>query len=228
MTLRPQPPTETGRFITFEGGEGVGKSTQLARLADYLRSRGHDVVATREPGGTPKAEALRAALLSGRLASLGPLAEAALFAAARIDHVDALIAPALKRGAFVLCDRFVDSTRAYQGARGGVPQKTIAALEQAAVGTLRPDLTIILDLPPGEGLARAAGRRGGAQEVDRFEAEDAEFHEGLRQAFLDIAAREPERCCVVNASLPPDEVAKAIRELIDARFLEPAQATAAQ
>lgn len=221
-------PTDTGRFITFEGGEGVGKSTQIARLSEYLRDRGLSVVATREPGGTPKAEALRAALLSGRLASLGPLAEAALFAAARIDHVDALIVPALKRGAFVLCDRFIDSTRAYQGARGGVAPQAIAALERAAVGTLRPDLTIILDLPPEEGLQRAAGRRGAAENVDRFEAEEADFHEGLRQAFLDIAALEPGRCCVVNASLPPDEVAKAIRELIEARFLEPAHAAAAQ
>jgi dTMP kinase len=215
-----------GRFITFEGGEGAGKSTQLGTLAAHLRARGLETVATREPGGTPRAEALRAALLGGKIAPLGPLAEAALFAAARIDHVDALIAPALARGAWVLCDRFIDSTRAYQGARGGVAPEKIALLERAAVGTLRPDLTIILDLPVAEGLGRAGARRGGAG-ADRFESEDADFHEGLRRAFLDIAAREPDRCCVVNADMPADEVARAIRQLVDARFLD-MQAAAAQ
>ncbi|KAF2991565.1 dTMP kinase [Methylocystis sp. MJC1] len=219
---------EKGRFITFEGGEGVGKSTQLTRLAEHLRGCGIETVTTREPGGTPKAEALRRILLSGQVAPLGTLAEAALFAAARIDHVDRLIAPALSRGAWVLCDRFVDSTRAYQGARGGVERGALTLLEKAAVGDLEPDLTVILDLAPEEGLARAAVRREAAgQRADRFEAEDGGFHEGLRRAFLDIAADEPERCCVVNAALPADEVARAIRQLVDARFLE-AQAAAAQ
>ncbi len=212
---------ERGRFITFEGGEGVGKSTQLARLAEHLRARGIEVVTTREPGGTPKAEKLRAALLSGRAAPLGPLAEAALFSAARADHVDALIAPALKRGAWVLSDRFADSTRAYQGARGGVSPGALALLEKAAVGDTRPDLTIILDLPPQEGMARAAARRAEGEGADRFEGEDDAFHEELRQAFLHIAEREPERCCVVNAATPVDDVAKAIRQLIHARFLAP-------
>ncbi|BDV34550.1 dTMP kinase [Methylocystis iwaonis] len=219
---------EKGRFITFEGGEGVGKSTQLTRLAEHLRGCGIETVTTREPGGTPKAETLRQILLSGRAAPLGTLAEAALFAAARIDHVDRLIAPALSRGAWVLCDRFADSTRAYQGARGGVERQVLSLLEKAAVGELKPDLTVILDLAPEEGLARAAVRREAAGlRVDRFEAEDDGFHEGLRRAFLDIAADEPERCCVVNAALPADEVARAIRQLVDARFLE-AQAHAAQ
>lgn len=219
---------EKGRFITFEGGEGVGKSTQLTRLAEHLRGCGIETVTTREPGGTPKAETLRRILLSGQVAPLGTLAEAALFAAARIDHVDRLIAPALSRGAWVLCDRFVDSTRAYQGARGGVDRQALLLLEKAAVGELKPDLTVILDLSPEEGLARAAVRREAAgQRADRFEAEDGGFHEGLRRAFLDIAADEPERCCVVNAALPADEVARAIRQLVDARFLE-AQAAAAQ
>jgi dTMP kinase len=220
--------TETGRFITFEGGEGVGKSTQLDRLAAHLRARGLDVVMTREPGGTPKAEALRTVLLSGRVAPLGTLAEAALFAAARLDHVQNLIGPALARGAFVLCDRFTDSTRAYQGARGGVESQALALLEQAAVGALRPDLTIVLDLPPSIGMARAAERRAAAGlRADRFEAEDAAFHEGLRRAFLDIAGQEPERCCVIDAGQPVDDIARAIRQLVEARFLD-AQAAAAQ
>jgi dTMP kinase len=219
---------ERGRFITFEGGEGVGKSTQLDRLAAHLRACGLEVVTTREPGGTPKAEALRKVLLSGRIAPLGPLAEAALFAAARIDHVDKLIAPALARGVFVLCDRFTDSTRAYQGARGGVDPQTLALLEQAAVGDLRPDLTIILDLPHEQGMARAAKRRAATGlRADRFEAEDAAFHEGLRRAFLAIAEQEPERCCVIDASQPLEETARAIRQIVDARFLE-TQAAAAQ
>lgn len=218
---------ETGRLITFEGGEGVGKSTQLAKLAEHLRACGLEVVTTREPGGTPTAEALREALLSGRVAPMGPLAEAALFAAARINHVEQLIAPALARGVYVLCDRFIDSTRAYQGARGGVDPKYIALLERAAVGATRPDLTIILDLPPQEGLARAARRRADGEAPDRFEAEGAEFHVGLRRAFLDIAAAEPERCCVVNAGLPVEETARAIRQMVSARFLDqPGQAAA--
>jgi len=221
-------PAEKGRFITFEGGEGAGKSTQLARLADYLRTCGLEVMATREPGGTPRAERLREVLLSGRIAPLGPLAEAALFAAARIDHVESLIVPALARGAWVLSDRFADSTRAYQGARGGVDDASIALLEKAAVGDVRPDLTIILDLPPQEGLARAAGRRTAGQAPDRFEAEEAGYHDDLRRAFLDIAEQEPERCCVVNGSLPADEVAQAIRQLVDARFLKKLGKTAAE
>jgi dTMP kinase len=219
---------DKGRFITFEGGEGVGKSTQLSRLAAHLRARGLEVVATREPGGTPKAEALRKVLLSGRIAPLGPLAEAALFAAARLDHVERLIRPALARGAFVLCDRFTDSTRAYQGARGGVDAQKLALLEKAAVGSLRPDLTLILDLAPQAGLARAAARReASGLSADRFEAEDGGFHEGLRRAFLDIAEQEPERCCVIDAGENAEDVARVIRQVVDARFLE-AQAAAAQ
>jgi dTMP kinase len=221
---------ERGRFITFEGGEGVGKSTQLKRLAEHLRACGIEAVTTREPGGTAKAETLRNILLAGRIAPLGPLAEAAVFAAARIDHVEKLIAPALARGAWVLCDRFVDSTRAYQGARGGAEPRALALLERAAVGELKPDLTIVIDLPPGEGLSRAASRREALGErADRFEAEDGGFHEGLRLAFLEIAEQEPERCCVVNGALPADEVARAIRQLVHTRFLDPqAAADAAQ
>jgi dTMP kinase len=212
---------EKGLFITFEGGEGVGKSTQLTRLAEHLRACGFETVTTREPGGTSKAEKLRALLLAGRLAPLGPLAEAAAFAAARLDHVQRLIAPSLARGAWVLCDRFTDSTRAYQGARGGVDLRLISALESAAVGETRPDFTIVIDLKPEEGLARAARRReANGLRADRFEAEDSGFHEDLRRAFLDIAEREPGRCCVVNGALPAEELARAIRQLVDARFLD--------
>jgi dTMP kinase len=207
-----------GRFVTFEGGEGAGKTTQIARLAARLRAEGVAVVTTREPGGSPRAEALRAALLSGRAAPLGPLAEATLFTAARIDHLDTLIEPALARGAWVLCDRFADSTRAYQGALGRVDLRMIALLEHVALGATRPDLTIILDLPAKDGLARAALRRGDGADADRFEREGEVFHESLRRAFLDIAAAEPDRCCVVNASLPEDEVARAIWQLILSRF----------
>ncbi|MGD9541530.1 dTMP kinase [Methylocystis sp.] len=217
MTFLMTP--ERGRFITFEGGEGVGKSTQLARLAEHLRECGLEVVTTREPGGTPKAEKLRDFLLAGRAAPLGPLAEAALFSAARADHVATLIAPALKRGAWVLCDRFADSTSAYQGARGGVDARTLALLERAAVSETRPDLTIVLDLPAREGLARAAERRDGREEVDRFESEDPSFHEELRQAFLDIAENEPERCCVIDAARSVNDVASAVRAVVHDRFL---------
>ena len=193
-----------GLFVTFEGGEGVGKSTQVARLAERLRrSRGGEVVVTREPGGTPRAERIRAALLGGGAKSHGPLAEALLFAAARLDHLDALIRPALARGAVVLCDRFSDSTRAYQGAAGGVEPRLLDAVERAVVGATRPDLTLVLDLPPAEGLARAEARAGAR---DRFEAESAAFHERLRQAFRAIAAAEPERCALIDAGRPPDPV----------------------
>jgi dTMP kinase len=215
-----------GAFITFEGGEGSGKSTQLRRLAERLTAAGEATVVTREPGGTPHAEALREILLSGRAAPLGPLAEAALFAAARIDHVDALIAPALKRGAFVLCDRFADSTRAYQGGVGGVDARMIALLEKAALGDTRPDLTIVFDISPEEGLARAARRRGKAAPPDRFESENNAFHTRLRQAFLDIAAAEPHRCCVVNGTRPVEELTAAIWKLVEARFLSPEAKTA--
>jgi dTMP kinase len=216
-------PGRRGRFITFEGGEGAGKTTQQRLLAESLRARGVETVATREPGGSPLGEKLRAALLSSRAAPLGPLGEATLFAAARIDHVDTLIEPALARGAFVLCDRFADSTKAYQGALGQADERMIALLERIAVRETRPDLTIVLDLPSREGLARATRRRAEDAAPDRFEGEDARYHEELRRAFLDIAACEPDRCCVVNALQPETEVARAIWQLVEARFLDKRQ-----
>ncbi|GBU19113.1 MULTISPECIES: dTMP kinase [Methylobacterium] len=211
-----------GRLVTFEGGEGVGKSTQVERLARTLRAAGREVVATREPGGTERAEAIRAALLSGAAKPYGPFAEALLFSAARIDHLDRLIRPALERGAVVLCDRFSDSTRAYQGAAGGLDAGTIAALERVTLGGLSPDLTLILDLPPETGLARARARAadtgGEGAEADRFEAEALAFHARLREAFLAIAAAEPARCAVIDAGLPPDAVEAAVREAVADRL----------
>ena len=198
-----------GKFITLEGGEGAGKSTQARLLAERLRSLGHECVVTREPGGSPVAEALREVILSGAAAPLGPSAETVLFAAARIDHVVQTILPALARGAFVICDRFTDSTRVYQGALGKVDPGLIRTLEEIATAQCRPDLTIILDLPAQTGLARAAARRD-QQAADRFEAEGLAFHEGLRIAFLEIAKTEPARCKVVNAAKAPDDVAQAI------------------
>lgn len=198
-----------GRFLTFEGGEGAGKSSRVAELAERLRRRGFEVVVTREPGGSTGAEAVRHALLSGAAEAFGPLAEALLFAAARADHVDQTIRPALERGAWVICDRFTDSTRVYQGATGDVPAEDLAALEEIAVGDVRPDLTLLLDVPVEIGLARATARRG-AETADRFEKEGAEVHERRRRAFLALARAEPKRFVVVDAAQDPATVADAV------------------
>ena len=206
-----------GGFITLEGGEGAGKSAQTRRLAARLRALGFEVVATREPGGTPHAERLRALILSGALRDTGAAAEALAFSAARIDHIDELIAPALARGAFVVCDRFADSTRAYQGAAGDLPEQFIDRLERVAVGACRPDLTLVIDLPPEIGLARAASRRGQGG-VDRFEAEGLNFHHALRAGFLDIARAEPARCVVIDGSQDEEAVGQAIWRAVTARF----------
>ena len=215
------------RFITLEGGDGVGKSTQVARLVARLRADGHEAIATREPGGSPKAEAIRTLLLSGAAAAFGPSAEAILFAAARLDHVRTLIRPALDRHAFVVCDRFLDSTRAYQGAAAQVDPALITALERVAVGVTRPNLTVILDLPEDVGLARARARRTGAAGADRFESLDMAFHGRLRRAFLATAAAEPDRCVVVEASEPVDTVADAIWSAVNSRLLGRVETTAA-
>ena len=211
----------TGKFITLEGGEGAGKSTQARLLAEHLRSLGHECVVTREPGGSPVAEALREVILSGVAAPLGASAETVLFAAARIDHVVQTILPALARGAFVVCDRFTDSTRVYQGALGKVDPGLIRTLEEIATAQCRPDLTLILDLPAQTGLARAAARRA-QQAADRYEAEGLAFHEGLRIAFLEIAASEPMRCKVVDAAKGPEEVAQAIWAIVETQLEPPA------
>ncbi len=199
----------TGRFITFEGGEGAGKSTQVARLARRLQNLGLTVLTTREPGGSPRAEELRSLILAGAAKPFGPVAEAILFSAARDDHLAGVIRPALARGEWVVCDRFADSTRAYQGAAGRVPAEIIAGLERVVVGETRPDLTIILDLAPEVGLGRAAARRGEAG-TDRYEGEGLTFHRALRKAFLDIARREPRRCVVIDADRNADQIEDAV------------------
>lgn len=204
-----------GRFITLEGGEGAGKSTQAQMLAEALRGQGIEVVVTREPGGSPRAEKIREAILSGLIAPLGPIAEAMMFTAARIDHLDKTIRPALRRGAFVVCDRFADSTRAYQGALGNIDPRLIRSLERIAIGADKPDLTIMVDVPAAVGMARAA-QRGGAP--DRFESEAPAFHEALRRSFLEIAASEPERCVVVNGAQAPEIVARDIWSAVQARL----------
>ncbi|MCF4125081.1 dTMP kinase [Methylobacterium sp. SyP6R] len=222
MSDAPIATGHPGCFITFEGGEGAGKSTQIATLAAWLRTGAEaprEVVTTREPGGSPRAERIRAAVLSGVAKPYGPFAEALMFAAARLDHLATLIRPSLARGAIVLCDRFSDSTRAYQGAAGGVEAETLAALERVVVGATRPDLTLILDLPPETGLARARQRdRAAASGPDRFEAETLGFHQRLRAAFLAIAAAEPARCAVIDAQRTPDAVAQAIRAAVASRL----------
>jgi dTMP kinase len=202
--------TGRGRFITLEGGEGAGKSVQARALAGRLEALGLTVVSTREPGGSPRAEAIREVLLSGEAARFGADGEALLFSAARIDHIDATIAPALARGDWVISDRFADSTRAYQGAAGHLDPAFISRLERVAVGEARPDLTLILDLPPEQGLARAAKRRGANAGADRFEGESLAFHQTLRAAFLDIARAEPARCAVIDARGGKEEVSQAI------------------
>ena len=210
-------PGRRGRFITFEGGDGAGKSLQAGRLADRLERIGLKVVRTREPGGSPRAEALRELLLSGAAKHFGPTGEALLFGAARIDHIDQTIRPALEAGAWVVCDRFADSTRAYQGAAGHVDGQFIASLERVVVGDCRPDLTVILDLPVELGFERSRARRGAA-DADRFEGENAAFHETLRQAFLKIARDEPDRCALIDASLAPGLVSQAIWGEVERRL----------
>jgi dTMP kinase len=215
-----------GHFITFEGGEGSGKSTHAATLAQRLKSLGHEVVLTREPGGSTGAEIIRHILLSGIAKPLGAETEAILFAAARDDHVRNTILPALKAGNWVICDRFIDSTRVYQGTLGNVDQRLIRSLERVTVGPAVPELTFILDVPAQIGLARAKTRRG--QDVaDRFEAESLEFHEKLRQAYRALAGEEPNRCIVVDGRAPRDVVAERIWSTVQER-LRPEQLGAAE
>lgn len=211
-----------GHFITFEGGEGTGKSTQASMLADRLKAFGINVHLTREPGGSPGAEAIRHVLLSGAAKALGAEAETMLFAAAREDHVINTIAPALARGQWVISDRFSDSTRVYQGVLGQVDARMIRRLEKLTIGDTRPELTIILDLPAEEGLARAGARRG-KEKADRFESETLEFHQKLRDAYRQLSVEEPERCVLIDASAPRDAVGKAIWDVVDKRF-DPATA----
>jgi dTMP kinase len=192
-----------GKFITLEGGEGVGKSTNLIFLHDYLKHRGIPAVVTREPGGTPLAERLREVLLAHGSESIAPAAELLLMFAARAQHIRHVIEPALTRGEWVLCDRFTDATYAYQGGARHMDSAAIAWLENLVQGTLRPDLTLLLDAPVETGLARAMRRRS---EPDRFETEKRRFFEDVRQAYLRLAKQHPERIRLIAADRPLPEV----------------------
>ncbi len=207
-----------GKFITLEGGEGAGKSTQIDALAERLRAGGIDVVTTREPGGAPGAEAIRKLLVTGETGKWTPMTEALLFAAARDDHLSHTIRPALENGKWVVCDRFSDSTRAYQGAAEGLSPEVIDALDKLVVGTTQPDLTLILDLPVEVGLARATSGEEGDE--NRYERMGTAFHERLRRAFLDIAKANPKRCMVVDASGTPHQVGDDIWAAVTHKFSE--------
>ena len=215
----------SGRFITFEGGEGSGKTTQLRLLAERLRTKGIEPVLTREPGGSPFAEQVRELALDPATAPHSPLSEALLFYAARADHVEKLIRPALVAGRWVICDRFSDSTRVYQVEAGGLPLEVFKALELIVVKLTYPDLTFILDVPAEAGLSRATTRRLAraiaGEDADAYERRDVEFHERLRQGFLDIAKAEPRRCKTIDGTGPPEKVAAEVWAHVERRMLPP-------
>jgi dTMP kinase len=204
-----------GRFITLEGGEGAGKSTQIARLKTWLEARGHTVIATREPGGSEGAELVRKLLVEGPVDRWDGVTEALLHFAARRDHLRLTVRPALERGTWVLSDRFADSTFAYQGYGHGVDVGLLGKLYDLAVGQFKPDLTLVLDLPVDAGLARAARRRGAET---RYEELSHAFHERVRAGFLEIAKREPRRCAVIDASQEIDATAAAIARSVQERL----------
>jgi dTMP kinase len=209
----------TGRFITLEGGEGTGKSTQIKRLAAALESRGIKVLATREPGGSPGAEQIRTLMVEGEPGRWDAITETLLAYAARADHVARTIGPALLTGTWVISDRFNDSTFAYQGAGRGVERETIRRIDSAVLDDFQPDLTLMLDLDVTIGLKRAMARPDTKMGMEnRFEKFGAEFHEKLRQAFLEIARRNPDRCRVIDAGGSEDEVAEAIFTAVSRRF----------
>jgi dTMP kinase len=221
MTLHQAPSSTAprGRFISFEGGEGAGKSTQIRLLADRLAAAKIRAIVTREPGGSPGAEIMRHLVLSGIGKLLGAEVEALLFAAARDDHVRLLIGPSLSRGLWVLCDRFSDSTRVYQGSLGKVDPALIDALDRVTIDALRPDLTLVLDLPAETGLQRAAKRRGAAA-ADRFEAENLDFHRRLRDAYRQLVRDNPDRCVLVDADADEKTVAARVWQAAQQRFAE--------
>ena len=215
----------SGKFITLEGGEGCGKTTQATLLAEALRKAGVSVLQTREPGGTPRAEAIREVLLSGKAKRFGPLGETVLFYAARESHLELAIRPALENGKYVICDRFSDLTRAYQGAAGGLSRSVIDVFESTVVGTTRPDLTLIFDLPPEAGLQRVADRKeqgllgiDNQSGPDRFETMSLPFHRCLREEFLAIAKAEPQRCRIVDASRSVQVVADEVWSIVRKKF----------
>lgn len=204
-----------GKFITFEGGEGTGKSTQVRRLVKRLRDAGREVAQTREPGGSPGAEDIRNLVLNGEAERWSPRTETLMMFAARSDHLERTIRPALEAGSWVVCDRFADSSRAYQGAGGGVPLDFIERLDLAIVGADQPDLTLVFDLPVEVGLERAFGR--GLFEV-RFESKGLAFHQRLRDGFLEIARAHPERCIVIDADGDEDAVEARVWAAVQARL----------
>jgi dTMP kinase len=204
-----------GHFITLEGGEGSGKSTQAKRLAAALESRGLVTLATREPGGSPGAEEIRALLVNGAPGRWDALTETLLIYAARADHVGRTIGPALLAGKWVICDRFTDSTYAYQGAGRGLARETIRRIDSIVLDDFKPEFTLVLDIDVETGLKRA-GKRGAAE--SRFENFDSDFHERLRQAFIEIAKRHPDRCALIDATLGEDEVTAAIWATVSRRF----------
>lgn len=201
-------------FITLEGPEGAGKSTQLPQLAKWLEGRGRAVITTKNPGGTPIGGQVRKILLEPANAAMVPLAELLLYAADRAQHVEEVVKPALAQGSVVLCDRYADSTLAYQGYGRGLDQALIAQLNALATGGLVPDLTLLLDLPSEQGLARVAASR----QVDRLETEAIAFHHRLRDGYLAIARREPARFAVVDATQPPEAVQEALRAAVASRL----------
>jgi dTMP kinase len=205
-----------GRFITFEGGDGSGKSTQIKRIAAALEAKKIATVVTREPGGSPGAEEIRALVLRGDPARWNPLTEALLFYAARADHTERLIKPALADGKWVISDRYSDSSYAYQGGGRGLARETVRRIEAIAIDDFKPDLTIILDMDVEIGLKRSVARQGNAE--TRFEEMDLAFHERMRKTFLDIARRNPQRCVVVPADREVDEVADAVWQTVKKRF----------
>ena len=209
----------SGKFITLEGGEGAGKTTQIKLLADALKAGGLDPIITRELGGSSAAEVIRSLLVEGAVDRWQPMTEALLNFAARLEHVQATIEPALAAGRWVLCDRFADSTVAYQGYGHDLGRAVIDELHRLVVGYFQPDLTVILDIPAAEGLARATNREQaeGSRE-DRYEHMDEGFHQRLRDGFLDIARRNPERCVVIDAAQEPDKVQAEIRAVVGQRL----------
>ena len=214
-----KPPPMSGKFITLEGGEGAGKTTQIKLLANALKAGGLDPIITREPGGSPAAEVIRSLLVEGAVDRWQPMTEALLNFAARLEHVQAIIEPALVAGRWVLCDRFADSTVAYQGYGHDLGRAVIDELHRLVLGYFQPDLTVILDISVAEGLARATNReRAEGSREDRYEHMDEGFHQRLRDGFLDIARRNPERCVVIDAAQEPDKVQAEIRTVVGQRL----------
>jgi dTMP kinase len=207
-----------GKFITVEGGEGVGKSSQVPLLTEHLRACGHTVLSTREPGGTPRAERIRELLLEASSEPMPASCELLLMFAARATHLETLIRPALQRGEWVVCDRFTDATYAYQGGGRGLNPQHIELLERLVQGELRPDLTLLLDAPESIALARARQRDAARGRTDRFEHEQAEFFERVRDTYLERARREPQRFVLIDAAPEPPAVAEAIRRAVASRL----------